>query len=157
PLSRGAASGPGDLQPEDWLAWQFYNGTLDPDKFTPESHVVLIAVDPGKIRTMMEDLDTLDPELVAKMRANRRGVLLPRELLESLNKRVGERFQVTGMGYDKGIDLTFEIVGQLPEGTYNVGIMDWDYLNTAIDEYPRRHGERHPLAHKRVSMVQLKV
>jgi hypothetical protein len=76
PLSRGAASGPEDLQPEDWLAWQFYNGTLDPEKFTPESHVVLIAVDPGKIRTMMEDLDTLDPELVAKMRADRRGVLL---------------------------------------------------------------------------------
>src|SRR5438876_6314868 len=45
-LSRGAASRASDVQPEGWLAWQFYNGTLDPDKFTPENHVVLIAVDP---------------------------------------------------------------------------------------------------------------
>jgi putative ABC transport system permease protein len=156
-LGRGAASGGGDLRPNDWLAWQFYHGTLDPLKFSRENYLVLIAVDPGKMRTMMEDLDTLDPELVAKMGANKRSVLMPRELLDSLNKRVGERFQVTGMGYCKGIDLTFEIVGQLPQGSYNIGIMNRDYLNTAIDDYPRQHGEKHRLAHNRVSMVELKV
>ncbi|HEV3117235.1 MAG TPA: ABC transporter permease [Gemmataceae bacterium] len=157
PLSRGAASRPGDVQPEDWLAWQFYNGTLDAEKFTPENHVVLIAIDPAKMRNMMEDLDILDSELVATMTANKRGVLLPRELLEALHKRVGERFQVTGLGHDKGINLSFEIVGQLPDGTYNAGIMNETYLNDAIDSYPREHGEKHPLASRRVSMVQLKV
>jgi putative ABC transport system permease protein len=106
---------------------------------------------------MMDDLDTLDAQLVAKMSANKRGVLLPRELLESLNKRVGERFQVAGMGYDKGIDLAFEVVGQLPEGTYNAGIMNEKYLNDAIDSYCREHGAKHPLAARRVSMVQLRV
>src|SRR5262249_15643300 len=151
------AARPGDLQPEGWLAWQFYNGTLDPNKFTPENHVFLIAVDPAKLRTMMDDLDTLDPELVAKMTANKRGVLLPRELLESLNKRAAERFGVTGLGYDKGLDLALEIVGQLPERTYNAGIMHEEYLNDAIDNYPRTHGEKHPLAVLRVNLVQLQV
>jgi len=157
PLSRGAAARPGDVQPEDWLAWQFYNGTLDPEKFTPENHVVLIAIDPAKMRTMMEDLDTLDTKLVKAMTANKRGVILPRELLEALHKRAGERFQVTGIGHDRGINLSFEIVGQLPDGTYNAGIMNEAYLNDAIDTYPREHGEKHSLARRRVSMVQLKV
>ncbi len=38
--------------------------------------------------------------------------------LAALNKRVGERFKITSINY-KGIDLEFEIVGELPPGRYD--------------------------------------
>jgi putative ABC transport system permease protein len=156
-LRRGAASRPGDIEPQDCLAWQFYSGTLDPEKLTPENHVVLIAVDPAKMPTMMDDLDTLEPELVKDMIASKRGVLMPHGMLDSLNKRIGERFQLRGLGPYKGIDLELDILGRLPDGTYNVGIMNWEYLNDAIDQLPRGHGVTHVLYGKRVSQVELRV
>ena len=156
-LSRGAASRPGDVEPEDWVAWQFYGGTLDPKKLAPEDAVMFIALDPRKLRSMMEDLDQLDPELVAGMVANKRAVLLPREMLQAIRKRVGESFQVTGTGLHKGINLSCEIVGELPEGTYNVGIMNAAYLNDVLDKYPKEHGVKHALDGKRVNLVMLKV
>jgi putative ABC transport system permease protein len=80
------------------------------------------------------------------------------ELLQTLNKRVGERFGVTGLGRYKGIDLQFEVVGQLPAGTYDAGILRWDYLNDALDNYPKGHGGlKHPLEGKRLNLVVLKV
>jgi putative ABC transport system permease protein len=156
-LSEGAASRPGDVRPQDWLAWQFYHATVDPSKLTPESYVLLIAIDPRKMRSMMDDLEDLDPALVAAMLANKRAVLLPREMLQALHKRVGERFQATGLGHDKGLDLKCEIVGELPEGSYTAGIMNEAYLNDAIDNYPKEHGLRHALDSRRLSMVVLKV
>jgi putative ABC transport system permease protein len=157
-LRRGAAAGPGDVVPDDWMAWQFYAGTIDPVNLTPESGVFCIAVDPRKLRPMMEDLENLDPELVDKMLANRRAVLMGREQLEALNKRVGERVHVTGLSFYKGIDLDLEIVGQLPDNTYDATIMNWEYLNSAFEGYEKDHfGVKHPADRERTCLVWLKV
>src|SRR6516225_2598056 len=40
-LSHGAASRPGDVVPAESMAWQFYLGTLDPQKRTRENMVIL--------------------------------------------------------------------------------------------------------------------
>src|SRR5205085_8444779 len=44
PLSHGAARKPGDKEPKDSMAWQFYIGTLDPTKRTRENMIVLVAM-----------------------------------------------------------------------------------------------------------------
>ena len=45
PLSRGAATKPGDKVPVDSMAWQIYLGSLDPENRTRENLIVLIATD----------------------------------------------------------------------------------------------------------------
>ena len=71
---------------------------------------------------MMDELEDLPPEqaasldaAVAKLIANRRGIIVGKDRLAALNKRVGERFTVYGQMY-RGIDLEFEIVGRLSAG-----------------------------------------
>jgi putative ABC transport system permease protein len=159
-LEQGAARSDhsDDVRPEDSMTWQFFGGTLDPANKTFENMVFLFAMDPRKLPTMMDDLENLDPALVEKMVNNKRGVLVGRERLNRIGKRVGERFVLTGMNY-KDIELEFDIVGMLPEGRYNQSaVMNRDYLNDAIDAYKRSHnGTPHPMAEKTLNLVWLRV
>src|SRR5262249_47937853 len=113
---------------------------------------------PKRIRSMMDDLDNLDPALIDKMVQNKRGVLMGKERLATVGKRVGERFVLTSINY-KDIELEFEIVGQLPEGRYDQSaVMNRDYLNDALDQYERQHnGTKHPMANKTLNLVWLRV
>src|SRR5262245_1543270 len=45
-LSAGAARRPEDLKPDDSMTWQFYGGTLDPNRRTRENIVFFFAMDP---------------------------------------------------------------------------------------------------------------
>ena len=166
PLSRGAARNPGDVQPLDSMTWQFYGGTLDPAKLTRQSIVFGIACDPEKLATMMDGLDDLPAdqerqlhEDIAKLKANRRGIIAGRSHLDATNKRIGERFKLTGIGNFKGIDLEFEIVGAFPAGRYDtLAAFNRDYLNNELDAYAARHnGQKHPLAERSLNLVWLKV
>ena len=113
-LSRGAARDEDDAVPVDSMSWQIYLGTLDPEKRTRENLVVLIAMEArqlptkaGKVVTykgMIEDLDPLDKDLVDKLGETTTGCLLGRNRLKTLNKKVGERFKVSG-SRPAGIDL----------------------------------------------------
>jgi putative ABC transport system permease protein len=149
PLSQGAASKVGDKVPVDTMSWQIYLGTLDPEKRTRENLVDLVALDarhlPTKVGTvvthkgMIDDLDPVDKELVDKLADTSNGCLLGRKRLKTLNKKVGERFQVTG-SQPAGVNLEFEIVGVLPPGRWDEGgLMNARYLNAAIDVYCRDH------------------
>lgn len=156
-LSAGAARRPEDLRPDDSMTWQFYGGTLDPNRRTRENIVFFFAMDPRKIRTMMDDGDMFDPALIEKLVQNKRGALIGRERLEALNKRVGERITVTSLNY-KDINLEFEIIGVCPEGRYNQSaFMNREYIIDALDAYQKRTGTRHPLADKTLNLVWLKV
>jgi putative ABC transport system permease protein len=166
PLSRGAARNPGDVQPLDSMTWQFYGGTLDPAKLTRQSIVFGIACDPEKLATMMDGLDDLPAdqerqlhEDIAKLKANRRGIIVGRSHLDATNKRIGERFKLTGIGNFKGVDLEFEIVGAFPAGRYDtLAAFNRDYLNNELDAYAARHnGQKHPLAERSLNLVWLKV
>jgi putative ABC transport system permease protein len=159
-LENGAARSDrsGDIKPEDSMTWQFYGGTTDAKNRTFESSVFFFAMDPRKIRSMMDDLDTLEPTLIDKMVQNKKGVILGSDQLKKINKQVGERFKLTSLNY-KDIDLEFEIVGKFPDGRYNQsGIMNRDYLNDALDAYPNSHnGAKHPLAQRTLNLVWLRV
>jgi putative ABC transport system permease protein len=168
PLSRGAARDPDDVVPVDSMAWQLYLGTLDPENRTRENLVGLIATDArhlptkvGKVVThkgMIDDLDPLDKEVVDRLAATTNGCLLGRKRLKSLNKRVGERFKVTG-AQPAGVDLEFEIVGELPPGRFDdAGFMNARYLNDATDTYGRDHPAVKPMLDKgRIDMFWVEV
>jgi ABC-type lipoprotein release transport system permease subunit len=157
------------------MTWQFYEGTIDPEKKSAERVILFTALEPRKVPTLMDRMFddapqesrqrqrklALNPEFLAAidiMKKNKRAVILGVKILEKLNKRVGERIKVTGTNYN-GIDLEFDIVGAFPEGRYNqTAIMNRDYLNDAIDLYPRAHaGQKHVLADRRLNYVVLEV
>jgi putative ABC transport system permease protein len=157
PLCEGAASHHGDLRPKDSMLWLFYGGTVDPENKTRDSLVFFIATDPNKILTMIDDLKGLDPELVKKLASRKDAALIGPKRLKTIQKKVGERIKVTGLDY-KGIDLEFEIVGELPTGQYeDAGVMNQDYLNDAVDAYRSPNGSRHPLDQRRLNFVWLRV
>jgi putative ABC transport system permease protein len=157
PLSEGAASKPGDVRPKDHMLWQFYGGTIDPEKKTRESMMFFVATDPNKILSMIDDLKGLDPKLVEKLKEKKNAALVGPKRLKTINKKVGERIKITGLDY-KGIDLDFEIVGELPTGQYeDAAIMNEDYLNDAVDSYRGPGGTKHPMVDKRLNFVWLRV
>jgi putative ABC transport system permease protein len=159
-LERGAARSdhPEDLVPEDSMTWQFYGGWLDPKNKTREDFMFMFAMDPRKARTMMEDLENLDPILVEKMVNNKKGCLLGKDRLTAIKNHVGGQFTITGENY-KGIDLEFDILGILPEGRNDaIGIMNREYLNDAMDAYKRSHnGTAHPMAEKSLGLVWVRI
>lgn len=164
-LETGAVTKSDDIKPMDSMTWQFYGGTLDPANMTRENNLFAIAMDPGKILTMMDELDQLSPEeaapmreAVEKMQSNRQGIILGQDRLKAINKRIGDRFKLTSLNY-KGIDLDFEVVGTFPDGRYNnSAIMHRDYLNNAMDAWPQTHnGQQHPMLQKSLNLVWLKV
>jgi putative ABC transport system permease protein len=166
PLSRGAARNPGDVLPLDSMTWQFYVGTVDREKLTRESFVAAIACQPEKLATMMEGLDNLSPldaaelqENIEKLKKNRQGIILGRNQIKGINKRVGERFKTFGLGGFKDLDLEFEIVGLFPAGRYDgLGAINRDYYNGELDRFPLTHaGRKHPMAERSLSLVWLRV
>ncbi|HEY2880881.1 MAG TPA: ABC transporter permease, partial [Pirellulales bacterium] len=164
-LAEGAARKPDDIQPTDSMSWQFYLGTIDPDKATRENMVFAIAVDPDKVGSMMDELEELTgPQrdelnaLIEQMKTNRRAIVLGRDRMKALNKQVGERIKLYGMMF-KGIDLEFEIVGVFPVARYDQSAaFNSEYLAAALDEYKRQHnGQEHPLAQKTMNLMWLRV
>jgi putative ABC transport system permease protein len=145
------------IEPKDFMTWSFYGGTTDPAKMTRDSFLFFFVLDPHKIRTMMDGLEDLDPKLVERMARQPNAVLMGRGRMETLHKRVGDRFTVTGMNY-KGIDLDFEIVGELANTYDQLAFMNKSYLDEALDNYPKANNNKpHPLADKRLNLIWLRV
>ena len=143
--------------PNDFMIWSFYGGTADPTKMTPDNIVFFFVMEPDQIIPMMDDLENFDPKLVEALKNTPQGCLLGSDKLKSLNKKVGERFKLTSINY-KGIDLEFEVVGALPDGRYNASaIMRVDYFNKAFDQYERNNKRAHPMAHKRLNLIWIRV
>src|SRR5262249_31162629 len=109
----------------------------------------------------LEDLPSDDERefraAVTKLETNPRGVILGRDKLRMLNKRVGERFKVTSFNY-QGIDLEFEIVGLFPPGRYERNaVMRHDYLNNALSAYERPGGRKHPMVERTLNLFWVRV
>jgi putative ABC transport system permease protein len=167
PLSQGAAWQPGDKVPVNSMSWQIYLGTLDQASRTRENLVILVATEAGHLPTkvgkvvtnkgMIDDLNPVDKELVDRLADTPSGCLLGRRRLDRLNKRVGERFKVTG-SQPSGVNLEFEIVGVLPPGRWDDnGFMNASYLNAAIDKYSKDHPERKAVLDRRIDLFWLEV
>jgi putative ABC transport system permease protein len=151
--------------PDDFMTWSFYGGTMDPKKLTPENLVFFFTMDPAKIVPMMDDLQDLDPALVAKMNDPRmpEAVLIGSEKLRSIGMeetfrtKGSARVKLTSINY-KDIDLEVEIVGVLPDGRYNQSaIMRVDYFNSAFDQYARDKRKQHDLSGKRLNLIWIRV
>lgn len=166
-LSDGAARNPSDVHPLDAMTWQFYMGTVDPAKKTLENMVFAFAMEPDKVGSMLDELELNSlpaakaaslRESIARLKDKRNGMILGREKLAQIQKRLGDRFTLTSMNY-KDIDLEFEVVGVFPDGRYDKSaVMNRDYINAALDAYPRSHaGQKHPLADKTLNLVWLRV
>ena len=155
-MADGAARSEGDVRPTDSMAWQFYGGTLDPKNMTRENLVFAIAMDPKKIGTMMDDLEELTgaekaelDRLIEETIKNPHAIVLGRDRLKAINKRVGERIKLYGLNY-KDIDLEFDIVGVFPLPRYDQSAaFNDEYLKAALEDYQRKHnGQAHPLAQR---------
>ena len=96
---------------------------------------------------------------IDRMNARRQGIIIGQTRLKSLNKRVGEAIKVSAIGGYKDLDLEFEIVGTFPPGRYDQSaVMNRDYLNAALDEYPRSHrGQKHAMADRSLNLVWVRV
>ncbi|HMF13779.1 MAG TPA: ABC transporter permease [Gemmataceae bacterium] len=170
PLSHGGATKPGDKEPVDSMAWQFYIGTMGSGKTERENMIPLLACDAAKLpwkekkngktilhKGFFDDLDPMEPDLIQALRDKKDGCIIGRKRLKMLNKRVGERFKVTGAQFT-GIDLEFEIVGVLPAGRWDeAGVMNAQYLNDAVDAYQGPSKAKHPLDQQRIDMFWMEV
>ena len=185
-LSRGGARKDGDVVPEDSMTWTFFGGTTDPEKKTRDNIVFFFAMDPAKMMlierdskgapkrndrgnivysSMMDDTDQMtDEELdlldkgCREMEKDRRKVILGKERLEAMQKKVGERVKVSSLNYP-GIELEVEIIGEFPDGRYNQSaLMNRQYVLDSMDVWKRNNnGKTHPMADKALNLVWLRV
>src|SRR5262249_27432767 len=110
---------------DDFMTWSFYGGTTEQNvRPTRETMVFMFAMKPEHIRPMMDDLQNFDPKLVEAMQKSRNKVVLGKGRMQMMNMRVGDKFKIYSFNY-KGIDLEFEIVGEIPGTRYDLmGIMN---------------------------------
>jgi putative ABC transport system permease protein len=184
-LADGAARKTGDVRPTDSMTWTFIGGTLDPVKRTRENIVFFFGMEPAKLlrverdaagrmkrdangrvlySSMMDGMDELsDAELdlldtaCRAMEADRRKVVLGKERLAAMNKKVGETFRLSCLNFP-GIDLEVEVVGEFPEGRYNQSaLMNREYILDAMEAWKRKNGKPHPMAEKCLNLVWLRV
>jgi putative ABC transport system permease protein len=165
-LSEGAAREPGNLVPDDSMTWSFYGGTTDIKNRTLNNTVFAFGLEPRKLMTMMDDLDNLPADQTAeleqavqRLEQNRQGLIVGKERLALLDKRVGDRIRLYGINY-RNIDLDLEIVGVFPPGRYDKSAaINREYLlNEVLEKWPREHaGKPHPLAERCLNLVWLRV
>ncbi|MFO0846752.1 MAG: ABC transporter permease, partial [Gemmataceae bacterium] len=184
-LSDGGARNPGDTRPEDAMTWTFVGGTIDPTKRTRENIVFFFGMEPAKLlrverddqgalkrdrngrviySSMMDGMDELTDEQLdlldkgcREMEKDRRKVILGKERLAALNKKVGERFTLTSINYF-GIDLEVEVIGEFPDGRYNQSaLMNREYILEALEAWKRKTGRPHPMAEKSLNLVWIRV
>ena len=168
-LSEGGPHQPDDVRvaPQNSMTWSFYGGAIDPDPAKRSNNTILFAfcLKPRSLLEMMDGLDDLKgPERaqleadVAKLEQTRNGLIVGKDRLASLGKKVGDRIKIYSFNY-KEIDLEFEILGEIPLGRYdNAAAMNIDYLLNAMDAYPLSHaGKPHPMANKSLNLVWLRM
>ena len=164
-LENGAAREDTDVKPMDSMTWQFFIGSTEKGKgFSLKTFVFAFCMEPKKLLTMMDELDSLQPgpraelnEAIQKMEMNRQGIIVGQKRLAALEKRVGDRIKIFGTNY-RDLELECEIVGTLPLGRNdNNTIINRDYLNASLDAYKASKGKPHPLANKTMNLVWVKV
>jgi putative ABC transport system permease protein len=127
--------------------------------------IFFLCMEPAKVLTMLDGLDDLTPQdreglatAVKKIEVDKRRIIVGKERLRAMNKRVGERITLYPINYKELILDECEIVGTFPPGRYDqTAIMNRDRLNDALDAYKRKKGKAHPMAEKTLNIVWLKV
>ncbi len=163
-LENGAARVESDVKPMDSMTWQFFIGSVDKTNIGFSTFIFAFCMEPKKLLTMMDELDSLQPgpraELdvaIKAMEQNRQGIIVGQKRLAAIEKKVGDRIKVFGINY-RDLELECEIVGTFPPGRYdNNTCINRDYLNASLDAYKASKGKPHPLAEKTLNLVWVKV
>ncbi|NBO92400.1 MAG: ABC transporter permease [Planctomycetia bacterium] len=184
-LARGGARTGSDIVPMDSMTWTFYGGTTDPVNRTRENIVFFFGMNPQKMMliqrdekgnplrdrdgkliysSMMDDIDQATEEEMLdldrhcrEMEKDRSKVVIGRDKLDSMKKKIGERIKVTSFNYP-GVDLEVEIVGTFPKGRYDASsLVNIQYILDGIDAWKQKNGKPHPMAEKCLNLVWLKV
>lgn len=165
-LTEGAATQPDDVRPIDSMTWQFYGGSVEKDraKRGPDNVVFAFSLEPKKLGTMMDELDSLQSpqrenfaRSIKALEENEQGIILGRDRLKKLNKRIGDKFTIYSLNY-KDIDLELTVVGEFPDGRYNnSAAINREYLLQSMDAWKQKNGKNHPMAEKSLNLVWLKL
>lgn len=163
-LENGAAREDTDVKPIDSMTWQFFIGSTSKDKMGFDSFIFAFCMEPRKLLTMMDELDSLQPgpraeldKAIKAMESNRQGIIVGQKRLAAIEKKVGDRIKVFGTNY-RDIELELEIVGTFPLGRYdNNTCINRDYLNASLEAYQTKMKKPHPLANKTMNLVWVKV
>ena len=163
-LENGAAREESDVKPMDSMTWQFFIGSVDKTNIGYSTFIFAFCMEPKKLLTMMDELDSLQPgpraeldKAIKAMEQNRQGIIIGQKRLAALEKKVGDRIKVFGLNY-RDLELECEIVGTFPLGRYdNNTCINRDYLNASLDAYKVNKGKPHPLAEKTLNLVWVKV
>jgi putative ABC transport system permease protein len=177
-LAEGAPRQPGDYRVDpdkDAMLWAFYGGTLDPANRTRENTLFFFAMEPNKFisrdaqghfNSMMDEIDQFSEaeknrlaDACEEMVRYPYKVLIGPARLAALNKKVGERMKVTSLNY-KGIDLEFEILGELPSGRYDQSaVMNYQYLDEALRTYNKGKpkDQQHPMTERTLALMWVRV
>ncbi len=160
---------PEDLRPpggdDDIMTWSFVGGSLDPKNRTAKNSLFFFCMEPRKVLTMLDGLEDLTGEQrkmlekgVKLMEENPTYVVLGRERLNQIEKKVGDKVTLTSFNYT---DLTFEvrIIGVLPEGTRydQSAVMNKKYLERTLQAYRGTAGKEHPLADKSLNLIWVRL
>jgi putative ABC transport system permease protein len=154
---------------KDIMSWSFVLGTTDKVNPRKDTMVLLFALEPDKVLTMMDGLDELtgeERELLEKacqaMTDNPRAIVMSKSRLKSLNLQVGQKIKMHGMNY-ANLLFEFEIIGELPDGKYEgVSFMNKEYLIKGLEAYERDReanpkGEKHPMMDKCINLIWVRL
>ena len=177
-IATGCYEKEGDYQIDpkrDAMYWAFYGGTIDPEHRTRDNTVFFFAMEPrkllsvdpktGEYLTMTDDMDQVPDDLkkqlaaaCVKMEEDPKQVLVGASRLAAMKKKVGEKIKVTSFNYS-GVDLEFEILGELPPGRYEQSaVMNYKYLENALATYKlNNNGQSHVMENKTLALVWLRV
>jgi putative ABC transport system permease protein len=149
-------SRPKDLD-NDFMVWSFIGGSLDPEKRTQENTLFLLALEPNTILTMLDYQGLSKTDLseegyqelvnsVNEMKKDKRNIIVGRERLEIMGKKVGDTVTVYSLGL-KDVKFEVKIVGTFPAESRwtKSATMRLDYFNDTIDVVKPTEADGQPM------------
>ena len=91
------------------------------------------------------------------METNRQGIIVGKERLKALGKRVGDKISIYCKNFN-GITFECEIIGELPEGRWDqAAAMNSRFLDTKLDEYSSLNKKPHENEDKAIALVWIRL
>jgi len=101
----------------DWTVWHYYGGCFD-ESMQEERMGLGIATRIDKLRSMQEDLDSVDPSAINALAHERTGAIIGAYVLEMMHWKIGQEFTFISLTHPEH-NLRFKIVGTIPSGTWS--------------------------------------
>ena len=152
---------------DDFMMWSFVGATLDKDKRTQENTLFMLALEPHTILTMLEFQGLSKTDLseegyaelqasVAAMQEDKRNIIVGRERLEIMGKKVGDTLTAYTLGF-KDIQFDLKIVGSFPAESRwgKSATMRMDYFEATIDNKGLKEADGSPLRTVNLVWVRL--